>query len=68
MKNVTAAEQTFDDKIQIVSWMDGTIRHTHILHLTPAYRKNIEKTPLESGLSGEKLVEAMRHKDRNALY
>lgn len=61
MKKATAAEQAFDN-IRIVSWTDNTIRHTHILHLTPKYQET-----LESGLSGKALVDALR-KDNAVIY
>jgi hypothetical protein len=63
----TAMDQTFGD-IRIVAYTEGTIRRTHILHMTPAFKANVAKKPLESGLSGRKLVEELRKEDRDALY
>lgn len=63
MKNAAAAEQTFGN-LKIVSWIEDTIRYTHILHLMPKYQ---EKAPLESGPSGKALVEALR-RNNDAIY
>lgn len=52
--------------IKVVTYEDEGQRHTHILRLTPQYRKNLEKSPLPENLSGKDLVKEMRKK--GALY